>query len=248
MDTEFAALLAGKLFEGLKTTLLLLVICGIAGNLLAVPVALARISSHRLLRMPAYCFILVMRGTPVLVQLYLIYYGLGELLGQMPSVRHSMLWPYLRSGIWYAVLALTLNTSAYCGEILRGALTHVASGQIEAAKSLGMRPLSIMMLVVVPQAIRAALPALAGQNILLLKATSLASVVLPSAAAPSPCAHASMVSMASNAACWGTAWPLVNLMPDWLNALSLAGASPPSLQAAISANQPAKIPGSSFCR
>jgi His/Glu/Gln/Arg/opine family amino acid ABC transporter permease subunit len=177
MDPEFAALLAGKLLEGLKTTLLLLVICGVAGNLLAVPVALARISSHRLLRMPAYCFILVMRGTPVLVQLYLVYYGLGEVLSQMPSVRHGMFWPYLRSGLWYAILALTLNTSAYCGEILRGALTNVAAGQIEAARSLGMRPLQIMMLVVVPQAIRAALPSLAGQNILLLKATSLASTI-----------------------------------------------------------------------
>ena len=177
MDSAFAGLLAGKLLEGLKTTLLLLAVCGVAGNLLAVPVALARISSNRLLRMPAYLFILVMRGTPVLVQLYLIYYGLGELLSQIPSIRHSMAWPYLRSGLWYAVLALTLNTAAYCGEILRGAITNVPAGQIEAAKSLGMRRLPIMLLIVVPQAIRAALPSLAGQNILLLKATSLASTI-----------------------------------------------------------------------
>jgi len=177
MDAAFAGLLAGKLLEGLKTTLLLLAICGVAGNLLAVPVALARISNSRLLRMPAYCFVLVMRGTPVLVQLYLIYYGLGEVLSQIPSVRYSTFWPYLRSGLWYAVLALTLNTAAYCGEILRGALVNVPAGQVEAAKSLGLRRLPVMVLVVVPQAIRAALPALVGQNILLLKATSLASTI-----------------------------------------------------------------------
>jgi len=177
MDASFAALLAGKLLEGLKTTLLLLAVCGLAGNLLAVPVALARLSRSRLFSLPAYCFILVMRGTPVLVQLYLIYYGLGELLSQIPSVRNSMFWPYLRSGLWYAILALTLNTAAYCGEILRGAIANVAAGQVEAARSLGMRRLQIMLLVVLPQAIRAALPSLAGQNILLLKATSLASTI-----------------------------------------------------------------------
>lgn len=177
MDAAFVALLAEKLLEGLKTTLLLLVICGVAGNLLAVPVAFARLSNNRLLRVPAYCFILMMRGTPVLVQLYLIYYGLGEVLSQIPAVRQSIFWPYLRSGLWYAVLALTLNTAAYCGEILRGAITNVSVGQDEAARALGMRRLPIMLLVVVPQAIRAALPALAGQNILLLKATSLASTI-----------------------------------------------------------------------
>jgi His/Glu/Gln/Arg/opine family amino acid ABC transporter permease subunit len=177
MDASFAALLAGKLLEGLKMTLLLLAVCGVAGNLLAMPLALARVSSNRFLRAPAYCFILVMRGTPVLVQLYIIYYGLGEVLSQMPAIRESMFWPYLRSGFWYAALALTLNTSAYCGEILRGAITNVPAGQVEAAKSLGMRRLPIMFLVVVPQAIRAALPSLAGQNILLLKATSLASTI-----------------------------------------------------------------------
>jgi His/Glu/Gln/Arg/opine family amino acid ABC transporter permease subunit len=177
MDAQFAALLAGKLLEGLKTTLLLLLVCGAAGNLLAVPVALARISGTRFLRAPAYCFILVMRGTPVLVQLYLIYFGLGEVLSQMPAVRHSFLWPYLRSGFWYAALALTLNTAAYCGEILRGALSNVAKGQVEAAKSLGMRGFPIMIKILVPQAIRAALPSLTGQSVLLLKATSLASTI-----------------------------------------------------------------------
>jgi His/Glu/Gln/Arg/opine family amino acid ABC transporter permease subunit len=177
MDPAFAALLAGKLLEGLKMTLLLLVVCGVAGNLLAMPIALARVSSNRLLRAPAYYFILVMRGTPVLLQLYIIYYGLGEVLSQVPSVRESMFWPYLRSGFWYAALALTLNTAAYCGEILRGVIANVPAGQTDAAKSLGMPRLPTLFLVVMPQALRAALPSLSGQNILLLKATSLASTI-----------------------------------------------------------------------
>jgi His/Glu/Gln/Arg/opine family amino acid ABC transporter permease subunit len=177
MDGDFIVLMAAKLGEGLKTTLLLLAVCGIAGNLLAVPIAFARISSRPLVRWPAYVFILVLRGTPVLVQLYLVYYGLGEVLSRTPALRHSMLWPYLRSAMPYAFLALTLNTAAYCAEIWRGALQGVTTGQSEAAKSLGLSKWQLRRLVLLPQAFRNALPALSGQNVLLLKATSLASTI-----------------------------------------------------------------------
>ncbi|MDQ7251678.1 ABC transporter permease [Dongia sedimenti] len=177
MDSGFIALLAEKLVEGLKTTLLLMAICGVFGNLLAVPIAFARISPRSSLRKPAYIFILVLRGTPVLVQLYLFYYGLGEILSRTPSLRHSMLWPYLRSAFGYAALALTLNTAAYCAEIWRGALEGLPKGQVEAAKSLGLKPWQFRLLVILPQAFRNALPALSGQNVLLLKATSLASTI-----------------------------------------------------------------------
>jgi His/Glu/Gln/Arg/opine family amino acid ABC transporter permease subunit len=177
MDREFAALLAGKLVEGLWTTLLLFAVCAVLGNLLAIPIAFARISDRAWLRRPAYLFILVLRGTPVLVQLYLFYYGLGEVLSRMPELRHSMFWPYLRSAFGYAALALTLNTAAYCGEIWRGALQGLPKGQTEAARSLGLNPRQMGLLVLLPQAFRNALPALAGQNVLLLKATSLASTI-----------------------------------------------------------------------
>jgi His/Glu/Gln/Arg/opine family amino acid ABC transporter permease subunit len=177
MDPAFFALLSGKLVEGLHLTLMLLAICGIAGNLLALPIAFARISDRAWLRRPAYVYILVLRGTPVLVQLYLVYFGLGEVLGRYPDLRHTVLWPYLRSAFGYAVIALTLNTAAYCAEIWRGALQGLPKGQTEAARSLGLRPAQVGLLVLLPQAFRNALPALTGQNILLLKATSLASTI-----------------------------------------------------------------------
>lgn len=177
MDADFVAFLAQKLVEGLQTTLLLLAICGVLGNLLAVPIAFARISERAYLRKSAYVFILVLRGTPVLVQLYLFYYGLGEILSRTPALRHSMLWPYLRSAFGYAALALTLNTAAYCAEIWRGALDGLPKGQAEAARSLGLKVWQLRLLVILPQAFRNALPALSSQNVLLLKATSLASTI-----------------------------------------------------------------------
>jgi His/Glu/Gln/Arg/opine family amino acid ABC transporter permease subunit len=177
MEADFIALLAGKLVQGLWTTLLLFAICAVFGNLLAVPIAFARISKRGYLRRPAYLFILVLRGTPVLVQLYLFYYGVGEVLSRMPSLRYSMWWPYLRPAFGYAVVALTLNTAAYCAEIWRGALQGLPKGQSDAAKSLGLKPWQQGLLVMLPQAFRNALPALSGQNILLLKATSLASTI-----------------------------------------------------------------------
>jgi His/Glu/Gln/Arg/opine family amino acid ABC transporter permease subunit len=177
MDPAFFALLSGKLVQGLWVTLMLFAICGILGNLLALPIAFARISGRAWLRRPAYLYILVLRGTPVLVQLYLVYFGLGEVLGRYPDLRHTVLWPYLRSAFGYAVIALTLNTAAYCAEIWRGALQGLPKGQTEAARSLGLRPAQVGLLVLLPQAFRNALPALTGQNILLLKATSLASTI-----------------------------------------------------------------------
>jgi His/Glu/Gln/Arg/opine family amino acid ABC transporter permease subunit len=177
MDPDFFAFLAEKLVEGLRLTLLLLVVCGVLGNLMALPIAFARISKNGWLRRPAYLFILTLRGTPLLVQLYLVYFGLGEVFGQFPGLRQSWLWPYLRSALTYAILALTLNTAAYCAEIWRGALQGLPSGQIEAARAIGLKGWQIGLLVMLPQAFRNALPALAGQNILLLKATSLASTI-----------------------------------------------------------------------
>lgn len=177
MDAEFIQLLAGKLVQGLWMTLLLFAICAVLGNLLAIPIAFARLSKRPSLRTPAYLFILFLRGTPVLVQLYLFYYGVGELLSRMPSLRYSMLWPFLRPAFGYAVIALTLNTAAYCAEIWRGAVQGLPKGQSEAAKSLGLKYWQSSLLVLLPQAFRNALPALSGQNILLLKATSLASTI-----------------------------------------------------------------------
>jgi octopine/nopaline transport system permease protein len=140
---------------------------------LAVLVAVARLSRLAPLRAVAGGYIFLFRGTPLLVQIFLIYYGLG----QFPEVRQSFLWPFLRQPYWCAILALTLNTGAYGAEIIRGGLQSVPWGQVEAARACGMSGLLLMRRIVLPIALRQALPAYGSEMILMVKATSLASIV-----------------------------------------------------------------------
>lgn len=175
--TDFAIYLTQQLLSGLQTTILLFLSCALAGNLLALPVAMARISDRRWLKYPAIAFILAFRGTPLLVQLYLAYFGIGQVLAGVPSVRYSPLWPLLRSSYGYAFFVLSLNTAAYCGEIWRGAIGGIPLGQTEAGKAVGLSRARIMRLILLPQALRLALPALGGQNILLLKGTALTATI-----------------------------------------------------------------------
>jgi octopine/nopaline transport system permease protein len=165
-----------KLLAAVPVTLALTGAAAVIGNALAVPLALARISQRLVLWLPAWLYIMLLRGTPLLVQIYLIYYGIGQLL---PGtwVRHSFLWPYLRDGFWYAVFALSLNTAAYSGEILRAAIQAVPRGELEAAASLGLRGRQILRLVTLPRALSICLPTMGGELILLLKSTSLASTI-----------------------------------------------------------------------
>jgi polar amino acid transport system permease protein len=174
---EFFFSLFPLLLAGVWMTLKLLVISGIVGNLLAVPVALARVSHNPLLWIPSYLYILVMRGTPLLAQIYLIYYGLGSLFPGIPGLRESFLWPYLRDGFYYVCLALSLNVAGYSGEILRGGIQAVPNGEIEACKAFGMSRWMMLRRVILPRAFRITLPAFSGEVILLLKATALASTV-----------------------------------------------------------------------
>ena len=143
------------------------------GFVVAVLVAFARLSRFAPLRALAGGYVFVFRGTPLLVQVFLIYYGLG----QFPEVRNSFLWPFLRQPYWCAILALTLNTGAYGAEIIRGGLQSVPWGQVEAARACGMSGLLLMRRIVLPIAIRQALPAYGSEMILMVKATSLASIV-----------------------------------------------------------------------
>lgn len=143
------------------------------GLVLAVLVAVARLSRLAPLRVAAGGYIFLFRGTPLLVQIFLIYYGLG----QFPEVRQSFLWPFLRQPYWCAILALTLNTGAYGAEIIRGGLQSVPWGQVEAARACGMSGLLLMRRIVMPIALRQALPAYGSEMILMVKATSLASIV-----------------------------------------------------------------------
>ena len=168
-----------KLIAAIPLSILLLVTSGVIGNIMAVPVAVARISPNPLLWIPAYCFILLMRGTPLLIQIYLIYYGLGQVFGDMSLFGKPLMraLPFLREGIYYAIFALSLNTAGYTGEILRGAILAVPHGEIEAGRAFGMSKWMIFRRITLPRAIRICLPTMSTETILLLKATALASTV-----------------------------------------------------------------------
>jgi His/Glu/Gln/Arg/opine family amino acid ABC transporter permease subunit len=145
----------------------------VIGLILAFGVAMLRVSKKRYLRWPAYGYIFFFRGSPLLVQLFLIYYGLA----QFEWVRDSVLWPLLRQPMWCALLAFCLNTAAYTGEVLRGAIEAVPAGQVEAGRAMGMSGWMLFKRIVAPQAIRIALPAYSNEFIYTIKDSSLASTV-----------------------------------------------------------------------
>ena len=159
--------------EGTWLTLQLVVICAILGFMLAVPVALARLSPNRIVAGLASAYSLFFRGTPLLVQLFLVYFGLG----QFGVVRDSFLWPLLREPFVCALLTFVLNTAAYSGEIVRGGILAVPKGEIEAARACGMSTLKAYRLVILPRAFSICLPAYSNEVIILLKGTSLASTI-----------------------------------------------------------------------
>ena len=121
----------------------------------------------------ARAYIFVFRGSPLLVQIFLIYYGLS----QFPVVRHSFLWPFLRQPWWCALLALSLNTAAYGSEVIRGGLLAVPLGQAEAGRVCGMSTFGLYRRIILPQALRQAIPAYGNEIIIMVKSTSLASVI-----------------------------------------------------------------------
>jgi arginine/ornithine transport system permease protein len=158
---------------GAWTTLKLLVLALAAGLAGALPLAMLRSLSNPWLSRPVWVFTYVMRGTPMLLQLFLLYYGLA----QFESVRASVFWPWLSSAWFCAVAAFALNTCAYTTEILHGAMKAVPAGEVEAAKALGMGRWLTLRRIVLPSAFRRALPAYGNEVVLMLHGTSLASVV-----------------------------------------------------------------------
>ena len=165
-----------QLLAATPLTLVLTLVAGVFGLIFGTLLALARLSESLILSVPANLFMFVMRGTPLLVQLYLIYYGMGQIL---PGtwVRHSFLWPYLREGFSYAIIALSMNQAAYNGEVLRGAIRSIPKGQIEASVAIGMTGMQILRRVRLPLAFRDCLPVLTSDIIILLKSTALVSTI-----------------------------------------------------------------------
>ena len=159
--------------NGILLTLIVLLISLSCGLVLAVPLALMRVSRSCLLRYPAWLYTYVIRGTPMLVQLFLIYYGLA----QFEAVRHSPLWPYLSSATFCTCLAFAINTSAYSAELLAGSLRSTPRGEIEAARAMGMSRLTLYRRILLPSALRRALPQYSNEVLMMLQTTSLASIV-----------------------------------------------------------------------
>jgi len=173
MDIPFLSETFYALLTGVPLTLQLALLSTGAGAAFALVLAAMRVSRLPLLDAAARLYVFVFRGTPLLVQIFVIYYGLG----QFPAVRASFAWPFLREPYWCAVLALTLNTAAYGSEIVRGGLLAVPYGQIEAARAIGMSRSLLLRRVILPLAIRQALPAYGNELILMVKSTSLASII-----------------------------------------------------------------------
>ena len=162
-----------KLLEGAYLTLELVGIAVVVGLLFAIPLGMARSSRHWYVRAVPFSYIFFFRGTPLLLQLFLVYYGLA----QFDVVRQGPLWPYLRDPYWCALIAMTMHTAAYIAEIIRGAIQAVPPGEIEAARSLGMTRAQTMWHIILPRAARIGLPAYSNEVILMLKASSLASTI-----------------------------------------------------------------------
>ena len=162
-----------KMLAGIGITLELLFLAMTLGTLLGVITLLMRLSGHRALVWPAKAYIYFFRGTPILVQLFVIYYGLP----QFEFIRESFVWPILREPFGCSVVALTLNSGAYVSEILRGGVLGVDQGLHDAGRSLGLKPHHRHIFVTAPIAVRLAIPAYSNEVISLLKSTALASTV-----------------------------------------------------------------------
>lgn len=160
---------------GLLLTLELTAISSIIGLICAVPLAIGRLSKTPAIWMPIYGYMFVFRGTPLLVQMFLIYYGSGQFSEQFKAVG---LWDgFFREAYFCALLTLVLNTAAYTAEILRGAIQGVPFGEIEAAKAVGMSRLKMLRRIILPRAFRIGLPAYTNEFVFLFQATSLVSLV-----------------------------------------------------------------------
>lgn len=147
MDMELIRECLPQLIDGTFLTLKLVGITMVAGVIFAIPLALMRNSKSKCLSLPAFGYIYFFRGTPLLVQLFIIYYGFS----QFEWVRNSVLWIVLGDSYWCSVIAFTLNTAAYAGEIIRGAILSVHKGQIEAAISVGMSRFQIYKRIITPR-------------------------------------------------------------------------------------------------
>lgn len=174
MNFELLAKYGPRMLGGLAVTAELVVLSVVIGGLLALPIALARLSRSKPLNALSFAYIYFFRGTPLLAQVFLVYYGAGQF---RVSFENAGLWWFFRDAFNCAALTFTLNTAAYQAEILRGAIKAVPRGQWEAADSLGLKPAVTFIRIILPQAFITALRPLGNEIILMIKGSAIASVV-----------------------------------------------------------------------
>jgi len=173
MDFELMITSIPKLLNATLITLKLLSFSIIFGIFIGLIFAIMRISKSKILSKISYYYSYVFRGTPMLVQLFIIYFGLA----QIEALRESFMWVILKEPFWCAIIAFSLNTGAYTSEIFRSAFQTIKKGYIEAGESLGLTKIKIFVTIQIPIAIKQSLPAYGNEIILMLKGTSLASTV-----------------------------------------------------------------------
>ena len=173
MDLELMITSFPKLLNATVITLKLLSLSLFFGLFIGLLFAVMRLNKNYVINKIAYGYSYVFRGTPLLVQIFIIYFGFG----QIEFIRESILWVILKEPYWCAIIAFALNTGAYTSEILRSAFQTISKGYIEAGKSLGISNKIIFYKIQIPIAIKQSLPAYGNEIILMLKGTSLASTV-----------------------------------------------------------------------
>lgn len=237
MDFTFLGETFVTLLGGVPLLLQLTVFSVSVGAVFAVLLALMRLSGNPGLDYPARGYIFVFRGTPLLVQIFLIYYGLG----QFPEIRQSIAWPFLRQPYWCGILALTLNTAAYAAEIIRGGILSVPFGQIEAARACGMSRTMIFRRIILPQGLRTALPAYGNEVILMTRATALTSVITLMEVTGLASKLVSETFRAIEVfACAGAIYLIINFLISRAIALAERRLSPQTATAAPTAPEPAR--------
>ncbi|NTF44925.1 ABC transporter permease [Rhizobium sp. AC27/96] len=173
MDFNFLSSTMITLLQAVPVTLLLFSLSIVTGGILALVIVAMRVSGNPILSGFAKGYIFVFRGSPLLIQMFLVFYGLA----QFSIIRYSFLWPFLREPVVCAILSLALCTAGYTAEIFRGGIRAVSPKEIEAARSIGMSRLLLVRRIIAPIAFRHALPAYSTEIVLMMKSTALASLV-----------------------------------------------------------------------
>lgn len=173
-DAEKFAKYGPRYLHGIGVTATLVGVSVVAGAVLSLPITFARMSRNSVLNAIAYTYVYIFRGTPLLAQLYLLYYGIGSFKPQLEAVG---LWWFFREAWYCGFLSLTMNTAAYQAEILRGAILSVPRGQTEGAKSLGIPTSIAFRKIILPQALIVALRPYGNEIILMIKGSAVVAVV-----------------------------------------------------------------------